>query len=202
RADRTDPRYAHLELRLYRCCRYGAGRLIEHRLCRNHQRQCGRHRVADRPDQCAGELGSQAVAVTFTTDDGRPATALQITGGLSTLPAGWSSTAAGFSCGGFSSGNTCQLPLTYAPAAPGSGTLALSYTYRNNSGESKQGSLNIAYRATANDNVVGTPSVNPLAVVTGTSTDVDITFTTDDGNPASSLLLTSDLSTLPLGWSS
>jgi hypothetical protein len=146
--------------------------------------------------------GSQAVAVTFTTDDGRPATALQITGGLSTLPAGWSSTATGFSCGGFSSGNTCQLPLTYAPAAPGSGTLALSYTYRNNSGESKQGSLNIAYRATANDNVVGTPSVNPLAVVTGTSTDVDITFTTDDGNPASSLLLTSDLSTLPLGWSS
>jgi hypothetical protein len=146
--------------------------------------------------------GSQAVTVTFTTDDGRPATALQITGGLSALPAGWSSTAAGFSCGGFSSGNACQLPLTYAPMAPGSGTLALSYTYRNNAGESKLGSLNIAYRATANDNVVGTPSVNPLAVVTGTRTGVDITFTTDDGNLASGLLLTSDLSALPPGWSS
>jgi hypothetical protein len=147
-------------------------------------------------------LGTQPVSVTFTTDDGRPATALQLTSSLASLPPGWSSTATSFSCSGLSSGNGCQLPLTYAPTAPGSGTLMLAYTYLNNAGESKTGSLNIAYRATTNNNIVGTPLPNPVAVVTGTTTTVNVTFTTDDGNPATNFAVTSSLGALPVGWSS
>jgi hypothetical protein len=146
--------------------------------------------------------GSQPVIVTFTTDDGRPATALQLTTSLASLPAGWSSTATSFSCSGLSSGSGCQLPLTYAPTAPSSGTLMLAYTYLNNAGESKTGSLNIAYRATTNNNVVGTPLPNPVAVVTNSSTAVNVTFTTDDTYLATNLAVTSSLGAPPTGWSS
>jgi hypothetical protein len=146
--------------------------------------------------------GSQAVSVTFTTDDGRPATALQLTSSLSALPAGWSSTATSFSCSGFSSGNGCRLPLMYAPTVAGSGTLTLSYAYINNAGQSKSASVNVAYRATTNDNIVVTSSPTSPTVSVGSGTPVTVTFTTDDGNPASGLSVTSDLGALPSGWSS
>jgi hypothetical protein len=150
--------------------------------------------------------GTQAVPVTFTTDDGRPATALQLTSDLSMLPAGWSSTATTFSCSAFSSGNGCQLPLTYAPAVAGSGTLVLSYTYINNAGQSKLGSVNIAYLATADDIIVWSAlPAAPTASISGMPVAVTITFTTDDGNPASGFSITSDLTALGVlnsGWSS
>jgi hypothetical protein len=146
--------------------------------------------------------GAQAVSVTFTTDDGRPATALQLTGSLSALPAGWSSTASSFSCSGFSSGSACQLPLTYTPTAAAAGTLTLSYTYQNNAGKAKTGTVSIAYRATTNDNIVGTANPISLAVAVNSSTPVTVAFTTDDGNLASALSVTSDLATLPSGWTS
>ena len=145
---------------------------------------------------------AQPVAVTFTTDDGRPATALQLTNSLTALPAGWSSPDTTFACSGLSSGNSCQLLLTYAPGAAASGMLALSYSYDNDAGKPKTGSLNIAYRATTNDSVIGTPNPNPVAAVTGSTTPVTITFATNDGNPAANLLVTSDLSALPADWSS
>jgi hypothetical protein len=144
--------------------------------------------------------GAQSVAVTFTTDDGRPATALQLTSSLSALPAGWSSTAASLSCSGFASGTACQLPLVYAPPAAAAGTLTLGYTYVNNAARPKTGSVNIAYRATTNDNMVATPNPISLTTTVNSSTAVTITFTTDDGNLASALSLTSDLSALPSGW--
>jgi hypothetical protein len=147
-------------------------------------------------------MGSQAVSVTFTTDDGRPATALELSGSLTALPSGWSSIDSTFTCSGLSSGNGCQLLLTYAPSAAGNGTLVLRYSYKNNAGESKTGSLNIAYRATTDDNVVATASQSPLAVITGSSTGVTVTFATDDGNLASALSVTSGLASLPAGWSS
>jgi hypothetical protein len=147
-------------------------------------------------------MGTQPVSVTFTTDDGQPATALQLTSSLASLPPGWSSTATSFSCSGLSSGSGCQLPLTYAPTAAGSGTLSLNYAYKNDAGIAKTGSLNIAYRATTHDSIVGTPSQSPLAVITNNSTPVTVVFTTDDGNLASSLAVTSDLSALPPGWTS
>jgi hypothetical protein len=146
--------------------------------------------------------GTQAVSVTFTTDDGRPATDLQLTSSLTALPAGWRSASPTFSCNGFSSGNGCQLALTYAPTVAGNGTLTLNYTYMNNAGESKTGSVGVAYTATTNNNIVNMETPPSLAVFTNSSTPVTVTFTTDDGNPATGLSITSGLSALPAGWSS
>jgi hypothetical protein len=149
-------------------------------------------------------MGTQAVSVTFTTDDARPATALQLTSSLTTLPAGWSTTATALACTEVTTGNGCQIDLTYAPLAAGVGTLALNYSYINNDGVLKTGTVNVPYRATTNDNVAGTPSPTGQinAVAASGSQVVTVTFTTDDGNPASGLSVTSGLASLPAGWSS
>ncbi len=145
--------------------------------------------------------GTQPVTVAFSTDDGRAATALQLTSDLSALPAGWSSAAGSFGCSGIDSATVCALPLTYAPISAGSGSLALGYSYKNNAGVAKTGTVNVAYRATTDDNIVATPSANPLLVSAVSSTNVTITFTTDDGNAASALFITTALDSLPAGWS-
>jgi hypothetical protein len=80
--------------------------------------------------------------------------------------------------------------------------MTLRYTYLDNAGQSKSGSLNVPYRATTDDSVLGTPSLSPLTVVTGTSTMLTVGFATDDGNPASTFSVTSGLTALPAGWSS
>jgi hypothetical protein len=152
-------------------------------------------------DAIVGELTPSA-SVTFSTDDGRTATALQMTTDLATLPAGWSSTDSSFSCAGVAGGSSCQLPLSYTPNAADSGTLTLRYTYLNNAGQSKSGSLNVPYRATTDDSVLGTALPGSISVVSGTTTMVAITFASDDGNPASALSVTSGLAALPAGWSS
>jgi hypothetical protein len=154
--------------------------------------------------QINGVIGSatQNVAVVFTTDDGRLATDLDVTSSLTALPTGWSSAASPFSCTTVSSGNGCQLNLTFSPQAVVAGTLTLNYSYKNNANQMKTGSVAIPYRATTNDTIVGTPSQSSLAVITGTSTPVTVTFATDDGNPAGALAITSGLSSLPTGWSS
>ena len=150
--------------------------------------------------QITAMLGSpgQPISITFTTDDGRLATALQVTSSLTTLPAGWSAGTGAFSCNVVTSGTTCQLVLTYAPTGVDNGTLNLGYAYVNNAGESKSGSVGIPYQTTTNDNVVGTATPTMLAAVTGSSNPVTVTFTTDDGNFAGGLA--ADLSALPLGW--
>ena len=147
-------------------------------------------------------MGAQTVTVVFTTDDGRSATALAVASSLATLPAGWSSSVSSLSCSEVTSGSSCQLTLTYAPTAYGSGTLMLNYTYKNNDNLMRTATLNIPYRATTNDTVVGTPTQSSIVVPTGMSTGVTVTFATDDGNPASALSVTSGLSPLPAGWSS
>jgi hypothetical protein len=144
--------------------------------------------------------GSQSVIVSFTTDDGRAATGLQITGSLTALPAGWSSSVNALSCVSVESGTGCQLSLSYAPTAADSGALALGFAYVNNAGESKTGTLSIPYLATANDNLVATVSPLSVAAAVGSSNPVTVVFTTDDGNLATAL--TADLSTLPADWSS
>ena len=147
--------------------------------------------------------GTQQVTLTFTTDDGQPASNLTVTGGLSPLPAGWSSTAQSFSCAGVSTGNACQLSLAYAPTAAGSGTVTIGYSYTDDAGEAKTGSANISYSATADDNVVYTqsPSGQVNATVNGGGTAVTVTFTTDDGQPATGLTISGGLSPLPADWS-
>ena len=152
----------------------------------------------------AEKTGSQAVAIDFNTDDGRAASGLVVTSSLSALPAGWHSASKSFSCGSVSTGNGCQLGLSYAPTALGSGTLALTYAYDDDAGNQQTGTLNIPYTATTNDNVVGTasPAGQINAVVGQGSQPVAVVFTTDDTRLATALEVTTDLTTLPAGWSS
>lgn len=147
--------------------------------------------------------GSQSVAVTFNTDDGAAATALSVTTNLTGLPAGWSSTATSFTCASVSTGNGCQLPLTYAPTVAATGALTLDFSYTNDSGTSKTGTVTISYAATTNDSVVATaaPSGQVNAVLNSGTQSVAVTFTTDDGQPASGLSITSSLTSLAPGWS-
>jgi hypothetical protein len=150
--------------------------------------------------------GSQAVNVTFTTDNST-ATALSLTTALNSLPAGWTSTASNFACSTVvSSGNACQLPLVYSPGSVTSGTLTLQYAYINNAGVASTGNVNIPYASTADDNVVGT--VSPSGTVnaaTSTTQSVTVTFTTDDGNTGTDLSIansgTGGIGSLPAGWS-
>lgn len=147
--------------------------------------------------------GSQAVTVTFTTDDGQAASGLTLTSSLSSLPPGWSSTATSLSCATVSTGNGCQLALTFAPLTAESGNLALNYRYTDNAGEAKTGALSIPYAATTDDSVAGTvsPSGQVTATAGGGGTTVTVTFATDDGNPATNLEVTAGLSSLADGWS-
>ena len=142
------------------------------------------------------------VTVTFATDDANPASALSVTSGLSPLPSGWTSPTSSLSCATVSAGTVCQLALTYAPTAEDSGTLTLGYSYLNDAGIAKTGTVSVAYRGTENDSVVGTVSPSPVAVTSGTSNGVTVTFATDDSNPAGALTVTSGLSTLPADWTS
>ncbi len=144
---------------------------------------------------------SQAVTVNFDTDDGNPATGMSVTSGLTALPAGWSSTAATFTCASVSTGNGCQLPLSYAPTATGSGTLTLNYSYFSGTGKPKTGTVNIAYAGTTHDHVIGTIlPAGQIATPVNTSLSASLIFTTDDGNTASGLNITSGLQPLPTGW--
>jgi len=147
--------------------------------------------------------GSQALVLTFNTDDGNSATALNLTTELTSLPAGWTSTAHSLSCATVSTGNACQLPLSFAPTSVGTGTLTLSYDYVDNFGSAKTGTVHIPYAGTTHDNVVGTAAPSPVYSAVGAAAlAVPVTFTTDDGNPATNLVVTSSLTALPAGWSS
>lgn len=148
--------------------------------------------------------GSAPVAVTFNTDDGNTATALTVTSDLTALPGGWSSGGTTFTCASVATGNNCQLQLSYAPTVIGSGTLTLNYSYLDNSGAAKTGTVSIPYSATTNNNVTAAaaPTGTISASVGGSSQHVNLTFTTDDGNPATTLSVTTPLASLPAGWSS
>ena len=145
------------------------------------------------------------VSVAFTTDDGNAATNLQITGtGLSNLATafpGWTGPST-FTCATLSTGNGCQLSLTYAPPTTGSGTLQFNYQYVNGAGATQTGAVSIPFSATADNNVVATvaPSGQINALAAGGAVDVAITFTTDDANQASNLAISAGLSSLPTGW--
>ena len=146
---------------------------------------------------------SQAVAVTFTTDDHNAASGFSVTSGLSTLPSGWSATGSSFTCASVSTGNGCQLNLTYAPTVATTGTVTLGFSYRDSAGTAKTGTLNIPYTATAHNNVTGTaaPSGQINAVIGAGTQPVNVTFTTDNST-ATALTLTTALNSLPSGWTS
>jgi hypothetical protein len=153
--------------------------------------------------QIVAVLGaSQAVKVDFTTDDGNPASSLAVTpANLTSLPAGWSGPAT-FTCATLSTGNGCELNLSFAPTQTGSGTVSLPFSYTNDSGVAKTGTVNIAYAATVDNTVIATPSPSgTVNAVVGGSQTVTVTFNSNDGNPASNVVITSGLGTLPSGWS-
>ena len=142
------------------------------------------------------------VSVTFATDDGRPATALNVTTDLASLPDGWNSGSSPFTCSGVNGGTGCVLPLTFAPQGAANGTLMLAYSYNNDAGEAKTGTVSIPYKATTDNTVNGTASPTALSVTTGSTTPVTVTFVTSDGNPASGFsVAAASLSPLPAGWS-
>jgi hypothetical protein len=148
--------------------------------------------------------GSRHVNIYFTSDDGNTLSELTMATDLSALPSGWSSTVNHFTCEAVSTGNGCVLPLSFTPAAPGTGLVTLTYHYKNNTGEAKSGSLNIQYSATTNNNVlaIAAPSGPVNAVVGEGHRDVAIQFVSDDGNSATDLVVTAGLDNLPLDWSS
>ena len=94
------------------------------------------------------------------------------------------------------------MSLAYAPTAAANSTLYLTYGYNDDSGTPKTGTVSLTYRATTHDIIVATPAPSALAVAINSSTPVTVAFTTDDGNTASALSVTTDLATLPSGWTS
>lgn len=147
--------------------------------------------------------GHQSVRATFTSDDGNPINNFVLTTDLAALPAGWSSESPSFACASVSTGSGCQLVLEYEPLVYGDGTLALAYSYTDNAGSTKNGTLDIPYVARVHNSVVATPSqAMPFNVAIGQSEALTLTFTTDDGHPMRWVEVVTDLANdLPADWS-
>jgi hypothetical protein len=147
---------------------------------------------------------SQTVAVTFTSTDGLPISGFSVYGSLGTLPAGWSAPSS-LTCAVVGPGSGCVLSLTYAPAAIETGTLTLDCVYVDNAGLPRTPGpcMTLAYAATVSNHVVASvsPSGEIDAAIGGKQT-VSVNFTTDDGNAATALTLSTNLGALPSGWSS
>jgi len=147
---------------------------------------------------------AQTISITFTSSDGSAISGFGVSGTLATLPAGWSGPGS-FTCASVSTGSGCVLNLTYAPSAVASGTLTINYVFVDNATmPSTGGSVAIAYAATTYNNVlaVASPTGQINGIVGGGNQPVSVNFTTDDGNAATALTLTTSLAALPLGWTS
>jgi hypothetical protein len=146
--------------------------------------------------------GSKSFSLSFNSSDTDAISNLSVTSDRLALPAGWSGPYV-FHCATVSSGSGCVLTLTYAPTAAASGTLSIAYSYVNSAGVPRTGTTSIPYASTVHDTVSATAApTGQITAAVGASQAVGLTFTTDDGQPATSLTLTSSLSELPAGWSS
>ena len=132
----------------------------------------------------------------FTTDKG-PVTQVAISSDLTALPQYWSAATNSFTCAELdpTTAAACTFGLTFAPMAPSSGTVSLTYSYVNDAGFNKTGTVMIPYQSTTDNNVNGVASANPIAATVGVATPVSFTFSTDDGNPAGNFTITSGLPT-------
>ena len=151
----------------------------------------------------AGIVGARTPAVlNFTTVDGNPATGLQVTTVLSTLPDGWRSDDETLACPVLGSGPGCQLRLSYEPReAARNGRLDIAYAYTDSAGKPQSGTASLAYSATTHDSVVA--EVNPpgpLLVKPLQSRKVTVRFQSSDGASASGLRITSGLPSRNSGW--
>lgn len=87
---------------------------------------------------------SQAVNISFATDNNESANNLTVTTSLSGLSGGWSSSESSLTCKKVDS--SCILNLSYTPTVSGqSGTLTIAYTYYNNLGVQVSSTINIPY---------------------------------------------------------
>jgi hypothetical protein len=151
-----------------------------------------------------GVTGTAAsVALTFTTNDGSAASGLHMDSDLSSLPAGWTSASPGLDCARFSTGDGCKLALTYAPVATTlTATLELRYHYTDSSGKAQAATTAISYSAAAPNTVTASASpAGRILVKPGSSQDIVLSFLPSDGVAAGAVRMTSDLKSLPAGWS-
>ena len=143
------------------------------------------------------------VTVTFGTTDGQPAKSLTVTTGLSPLPDGWSTATANFTCPSVSASNPCQLTLNYAPTvSTTSRVLTLGFTYVDNAGAQRTGTVDLTYSAiVANTVSAAVTPVGPIQNTVGATSVVSVSFAASDGTPATNLDVTGGLAGLPPGWS-
>lgn len=86
------------------------------------------------------------VTLTFVSRDGTSRD-LAVTG-LDALPAGWTVADENFACPEVTTGNACQLTLTYTPTAvTAASDLEINYTYTDDKGRSQPGTAIIKYSA-------------------------------------------------------
>ncbi len=146
-----------------------------------------------------GIVGStSAVSVTFASGDGAPDSNLALVTDPGSLPSGWSVQSSALPCTTVTGAGGCQLQLAYAPtAAAASTTLTLAFSYTDDAGAARTGSVAIAYSAVVPGTVTAaaTPaSANSTFI--GSTAAVSVVFSAT-GGAATNLQVTS---TLPTGW--
>jgi hypothetical protein len=141
---------------------------------------------------------TNTVTVTFESGDGTAASNLALVTDLGSLPSGWSLQSSALPCAMVTGAGGCQLQLAYAPtAAAASGTLTLEFSYTDDAGAARTGSVAIAYSAVvpAAVTAAATP-VSASATYIGSTAAVGVAFSAT-GGAATNLQITS---TLPAGW--
>jgi hypothetical protein len=135
---------------------------------------------------------TNTVSVTFKSGDGTAASNLALVTDPGSLPSGWSLQGSALPCATVTGAGSCQLQLAYAPtAAVASGTLTLEFSYTDDSGAARTGSVAIAYSAVlpAALTAAATPD-NASATFIGSTAAVSVAFSATGGT-ATNLQITS-----------
>jgi hypothetical protein len=146
-----------------------------------------------------GVVGStSAVSVTFASSDGTPDGNVALVTDPGSLPSGWSVQGSALPCATVTGTGGCQLQLAYAPtAAAASSTLTLAFSYTDDSGAARTGSVAIAYSAVPPASVIAAATpVSANSTFIGSTAALNVVFTAT-GGAATNLQITS---TLPTGW--
>jgi hypothetical protein len=141
---------------------------------------------------------TNTVSVTFVSGDSTADSNLTLVTDPGSLPSGWSLQGSAPSCATVTGAGGCQLQLAYAPtAAAAAGTLTLEFSYTDDAGAGRAGSVAIAYSAVlpAAVTAAATP-VSADATFIGSTASVSVAFSATGGT-ATNLEITS---ALPTGW--
>ncbi|CAB3771343.1 hypothetical protein [Paraburkholderia humisilvae] len=146
-----------------------------------------------------GIVGSTStVSVTFASGDGAPDSNVALVTAPDSLPSGWSVQGSVLPCATVTSAGSCQLQLAYAPiAAAASATLTLEFSYTDDAGAARTGSVAIAYGAVTPGAVTATAApASASSTFIGSTAAVSVVFSAT-GGAATNLQITS---ALPTGW--